>query len=401
MPTYKYQGVSPNGVKVSGVVTAADEKSAVFKIKESCAVVYKMEEQRSRDLGELFADRKIKLKVLSLVCNQFSIILGAGVPIVRSVRLVAEQTDDKRFRRILELVAEDVTAGKGLADSFADRGKALPTTFIETIRAGEESGNLEVAFKRLSNYYDKATKTRGRAVSAMIYPIIVILVAVIVVAVIMIYAVPTFSKTFAAMGTELPIYTRILIGLSDFLLEYGVFVLLGLMVITVAVKFYSGTERGREQFARMALKLPIAGRINLMTAASQYANTMSTMLAAGLPMATALRITSNSISNFVMGRAIRDCAGGVESGRRLSDCLREKKEFPELIAEMTTVGEETGELEMSLATIAEFYDNEVQLAVDRAISMLEPITIVFLALIVGVILLAVYMPMFDMYGTVM
>ena len=402
MPQFKYQGLSPNGVKVSGLIEAGSESSALEKIRDTCSVVTTLEpvNRLGGDIN-LFGPPKIKTKSLALLCNQFSIILGSGLPIMRTVELVADQTEDKNIRSILKLVAEDVGAGKSFADSFADRGGQLPKTFIETLRAGEETGNLEFAFKRLSTYYDKMGKTRAKAVSAMIYPSIVIIVAIIVVIVIMVVAVPKFTSSFASMGTSLPVPTKILIGMSDFFVDYGIILLVVIAFVTLLLKIYGKTVNGKMNFAKLALKAPVLGKINRMSASSQYANTMATMLVSGIPMVTSLHITSGAINNYLMSTIVEECAGGVETGKRLGDCLLQHEQFPKMMSEMTLVGEETGELEQSLSAIAEYYDNEVDLATSRAISMLEPFTIIFLAGIVALILLAVYLPMFGMYDSMM
>lgn len=399
MPTYKYEALSPGGAKVSGVVDAFDEMDAVVRIKENCSVVTSVKEVRGKGLSTIFAPRTTE-KALSLVCTQFAIILGAGLPIVRCVELTASQTADKVLRKLLTEVAADVFAGHSLADSFEMRGSFLPPTFIETIRAGEESGQLETSFRRLGTYFENRSKTKGKVYSALIYPGFVICVGIVVVAVIMIYAVPVFSSTFASMGSDMPGITRLLINLSEFMVKYILVIVAVLAALIIGIKLYSHSAKGRMKFGRLALRLPAVGKVNLMNGASQFANTMSTMLSSGLPIANAITATGRSLSNAALSEQVLDMVAGVESGRPLGACMRDSSLFPPLLVEMTAVGEETGSMESTLEVIGDYFDNEVSVAVARMLSLLEPILILVLAVFVVGILMAVYLPIFSMYGGV-
>lgn len=400
MPTYKYKAISLDGAPVSGVMEAYDEFAAVDRIKETCAVVTKLTEVRRSDEGkELFGRPKIQHKVLAMVSSQFSIILTAGLPIVRAVELIAGQTSDRQMRRILQAVAADVAAGHSLAQSFENKGGAqLPTTFIETVRAGEDSGTLDHAFAKLHTYYDKSAKIKAKVVSAMAYPIFLCIVAVIVVMIIMVRAVPVFVGLFEGMGTALPAPTRILIAVSNFFSDYNLFLLLGVALIVIACKLWQRTEDGKRFFARLSLKLPILGRVNVMKGASQFANTMATMLAAGIPMVKAVTATGKAMDNYVMGMETLETVSGIEQGKRLGVCMKNGEFFPPLLVEMTAVGEETGSMEATLDVIGAYFDTEVEQQSTRALSLLEPSIIVVLALFVVFILLAVYLPLFSMYG---
>lgn len=400
MTIFKYRALSESGAELDGVMEAYDEFEAVAKIKQNCPVVLSIKEVPKRESKDLFSPRKVKDKSLSLVCSQFSIILSAGLPMIRSVQLVADQTTDKHLKKILMEVAEDVDAGRSLAESFESRGPALPTTFIETIRAGEESGTLERSFAKLHDYYEKSSKTHDKVTSALIYPAFLICVAVVVIIILMVFAVPVFTSTFEEMEIELPLPTRIVIGTSNFATHYWMFVLAGAALLALGLKIYSATERGRRQFAQIKLKLPLIGQVQQMNAAAQFANTMSTILTAGLPMTRTLHITGKVLDNYFIGLQVIDMVGGVEEGKRLAACMRDCPELPSLLVEMTGVGEETGSLESTLDTIGEFYDNEVQVSVSRMLSLIEPSIIVVMALMVGLIVLAVFLPMFSMYGSV-
>lgn len=401
MTTYKYEAISASGVPITGVIQAQDRSDAVIKLKETCTIVNKLTEVSDEpDILKKAKSQKINEKNLSLVCKQFAIILTAGLPIVRTCELVAGQTEDKVLRKILTDVAGDVQGGYGLANSFQLHGPKLPNTFIETIRAGEESGNLEAAFERLSNFYAKKSKIRSKVISALTYPAFVMVVAVIVIIVIMVFAVPTFASTFASMGMDLPLPTRILIGMSDFFTKYGLILLLLIVAAAVAIHIYGKTELGGEKLGEIKLRIPILGKVQLMNAASQFANTFSTMLASGLPVVRALTITAGTMSNRYLSRSVKNSIAGVESGFTVGDCLRKEHKLPDLLIEMTGVGEQSGSLEETLSVVGEYYDNEVETTTNRAIGLLEPIIICVLAVFVVLVLLAVYLPMFSMYDTI-
>ena len=401
MQTYKYKAISKDGAKVSGVVQAFDEYAAVTKIKETCSVVTRISEVRGnkRERRELTLGG-ISEKSLAIMCSQLSIILGTGLPIVRAVELVAEQTADKGLKKILTETAEDVAAGFGLAQSLHNKGKDLPITFIETVRSGEESGTLDVAFQRLHAYYDKAYKVKGRVRAAMTYPLFTLVVAVVVVIIIMVVAVPAFTTSFDAMGVELPGVTRALIAISNFFTKFWAPLTALIAGGLLARKLYGRTEKGRIAQSRSRLKLPVLGQLDRMRTASQFAHTMSTLLAAGLPMLKAVSVTGKILDNYWVGCELSKQIPKLEEGRTLNDCLRTSAVLPDLLVEMAGIGEETGSMESTLDIIGSYYDNEVELATQKALSLLEPIIICVLAGIVIFILLSVYLPMFSLYGNI-
>jgi len=397
--TYKYKAISRDGAKVSGVVEAFDEYAAVARIKETCSVVTGIVRVQDRAEGQKdWTLGKISEKSLAVMCSQFAIILSAGLPIVRTVELIADQTSDKALKRILQQAASDVAAGFGLAQSFENKGKNLPATFIETVRSGEESGTLDTAFEKLHAYYDKSSKLRGKVTAAMTYPLFTIVVAIAVIAVIMVKAVPTFVSSFASMGIALPAPTRALIAMSGFFTRY--WALLAMLVAggVIVWKFWGRTERGRLWQHRRKLKIPVLGKLNRMKAASQFANTMSTLLSAGLPMVRSVHITARVLDNYWIGSEISRQLPKLEEGKTLGSCLKSADVLPELLTEMAAVGEETGTMESTLDVIGVYYDNETELLSQRALSLLEPIVICILAAFVVFILLSVYLPMFSLYG---
>ena len=349
----------------------------------------------SRDIG----GSRINMKAFTVMCSQFAIILQAGIPIARTVHLIADKTTDKVLKRILTQVADDVEAGRSISASFEERGgKLLPPTFVDTIRAGEETGSIDTAFGTMHRHLDKQTRMGARVRGALAYPVFVLFIAVIVVIVIMVKVVPTFTAIFDSYGAELPGITKALIAISHFFSRWWM-VLLGIgIVIYIAYKLYGNTEDGRLNLARTARKLPVLGNINELNSASQFANSMATMLSAGLPLTRAISITAKVIDNYFVSQEIGKLSGRLEEGHGLGVSLRESACMPDILTDMVAVGEETGELQATMETVASYYDNELEQAINAAIAKLEPTLLVFMAVVAGFIVIAVYMAMFSMYS---
>jgi len=402
MPTYKYEGAYSSGEKVSGVVEAVSKDEAVAQIRKTCEVVLSLKEiPRVAAREPLDRFHKISAKSLALTCQQFSIIIKAGLPLVQTVDLVADQCADKKLAALLRQVSEDVSNGWSLSYSFSQRGaKVLPVTFREAVRAGEESGDLLSSFQRMSKYYDRMNKTRESVTSALIYPALVILVAVVVAGIIMVYAVPTFTSMFESLGGELPWVTRALIAVSGFFRKYILVLIALIALILFFIRLYGLTEKGGRRLARAQLKLPVIGKIVLMAGASQFAHTMATLLASGMPILSAIDGSGRTVTNRCMSDEILDTLPGVEGGRSLGECMGYAQELPAMLVQMTAVGEATGTLQYTLEVLAEYYDNEVDVRTKRAIGLLEPAILIVLAVFVMFILLAVYLPLFSMYGSI-
>jgi len=400
--TFKYQAISKNGEKVSGVVEAFNEPDAVERIKQTCNVVLRLAEVKSKRTGFLnmeIGKPKLNAKAFTVMCSQFAIILRAGIPIARTVHLIADKTSDKPLKNMLVQVAEDVEAGRSIASAFAERGdKLLPQIFIETIRAGEESGSLDRSFETMYLHYDKQTKIRGKVKSALAYPVFVLLVAIVVVIVLMAKVVPTFTAIFESYGSELPGITRLLVNISNFFKDYYLVMFAVIAAAIILYKIFSNTETGRLKLAQLGLKIPIFGNINVLNAASQFANSMATMLGAGLPMVKCVSITAKVMNNYHVSQEIGKITGKLEEGSGLGVSLRETECMPDILVDMTAVGEETGELEETLHTIAGYYDTELEMAINSALGKLEPAILVGLGVIAGFIVIAIYVAMFEMYN---
>lgn len=397
MGNFKYTAKSKSGELIHGVVEADDQFEAVAKIKQTCPVIVEIEEtSRGEGLtGPML--KRIDDKNLSLMCDRFSMLIQVGLPIVDAVSMLARQMEDKNISHILRDIAKDVSMGRSLYASFSSRHGVFPTTFLESVKSGEESGDLDKTFARLKTHYERTSKTKDKVISALTYPALTLVVAFLVVIVIMVVAVPMFTKTFEQMGTEMPGVTLMLIAMSNFLINYGVYLVMFLGAALMALRVYARTERGAETFAALTLAIPIIGKVVQLSAASQFAHTMSMMLSSGMPILRCLETSGKGIGNYVMRRDILNAIEEVEEGKSLGVCLGKSEYLPSILVEMTAMGEQTGTLETTLDAVGSFYDNEVELATQRALSVLEPALIGVLAAIVVFILFAVYLPMFSMY----
>ena len=383
------------------MIEGYNELDAAERIKETCDVVLRMKEVRdkngflSRDIG----GTKLDMKAFTVMCSQFAIILRAGIPIARTVHLIADKTTDKVLKRILTQVADDVEAGRSISSSFEERGgKLLPATFVDTIRAGEETGSIDTAFRTMHRHLDKQTRMSARVRGALAYPVFVLFIAVVVVIVIMVKVVPTFTAIFDSYGAELPGITKALIAISHFFARYWLVLLMIAIALFLFYKLYGNTEEGRLKFAVLGRKLPVLGNINELNSASQFANSMATMLSAGLPLTRAISITARVIDNYFVSQEIGKLSGRLEEGHGLGTSLRDSACMPDILTDMVAVGEETGELQSTMETVASYYDNELEEAINAAIAKLEPTLLIFMAVVAGFIVIAVYMAMFSMYS---
>ncbi|MEE0744840.1 MAG: type II secretion system F family protein [Blautia faecis] len=402
MATYKYTAISKDGVKVSGVVEGFNEFDAVDRIKQDCDIVLKLTEVEEKKPGLLSMEiggNRLNAKAFSLMCAQFSIILQSGIPIGRTVRLIGDKMTDKKLKGILKKVAEDVEAGRSVAASFQERGgKLLPAVFIETIRAGEESGNLSKAFETMYQHYDKQVKMRAKVRNALIYPVFVLALAVVVVIVLMVKVVPTFMDIFASYDAELPLITQSLILISNFFRKYIFLIIVVFAAIALIFKLYANTEKGRMNVAKLALKIPVLGNVSLLSAASEFAANLTTLIGAGLQLTRAVSITARVINNYYISQCVGKMTSRLEEGYTLGECMREADCLPDILVDMTAVGEETGELESTLHTVSGYYESELDMAVQDVLKKLEPTLLIGMAVIAGYIVLAVYIAMFQMYS---
>ena len=403
MITYKYSAVSKDGMKVNGVIEGYNEMDAIDRIKADYDIVLKvtpMEEAKESILTRELGGTKLNNKEFTVMCSQFAIIIKSGIPIARAVTLVYEKTTDKALKKLLKKVSTDVEGGRSLAASFEENGSGLlPQTFIESIRAGEESGNLDTAFESMYEHFDKQTKIGAKVKGALMYPAFVLVLGIVVVIVMMVKVIPTFINIFDGLDAELPAITKSLIAVSTFFQHYWALLAVIAIVGFIAYKVYGNTEEGRIKLAKNSLKLPVLGNIQQLNAASQFSNTLVTMIDAGLPLTKAVSITAKALDNYYISQEVGKMTGQIEEGHTLGDAMRDSGCMPDILTDMTAVGEESGELSETLSTIAAYYDSELATAISEALAKLEPTILVVIAAFAGYVVIAIYVAMFSMYGS--
>ena len=284
-----------------------------------------------------------------------------------------------------------------MASALEQYSERFPLTFIETIRAGEQSGTLDRSFDRLHKYYDKAYKTTEKIRSALMYPMFVVAVAVVVLIIVMAKVIPTLANVFADLGGNLPLMTRMMIGFSDFFEKWWLVMLGVLFLIWAGLKFFGRTKEGKIWKAKAALTVPLVGMINQMSSAAQFANTMSVLLAAGITLDQAVETTARVMDNALFQEEVHSMKDGIEQGRSLTECLQNRPYFPQTMIDMCSIGEETGELEENLENVADYYSNEADYRSQRLLTMLEPALLVMLSFFAGFIVISIYLPIFTMY----
>ena len=401
MISYSYRAFTAGGTEAQGMVQAMDEYNAVLQIRDQYPVIKSLKPIHNSRMQKLLTmelgSKKIKSKSLAMMCSQFAITLKSGMPIVRAMDMIARQTEDKRLKKILTAVSEDVAAGNMVASCFEKYKESFPPTFIETVRAGEQSGTLDRSFEKLQSYYEKSYKTTEKIRSAMTYPIFVVCVAIVVLIVVMAKVIPTLAATFSDLGGDLPLITKVMIDCSTFFAHWWMVMIIFLLAMIVGWKCISRTEKGERFAAKLAISLPVIGRINCLNGAAQFANTMSVMLASGLTLDRAAATTAKTIDNYLLRKDVFDMIGRIEEGRSLGRCIRDTKHFPANLKEMCSVGEETGELDQTLNVVGNYFTNEADHATKQAIAKLEPALLVMLAIFAGFIVFAIYLPIFTMY----
>lgn len=403
MPNFSYRALGRDGKEVRGVLQAESETAAAARIRDSYPVLLHISRQAEKKktlsgiLQTEIGNKKIGAKALSILCSQFAIMLRSGISVSRAMQMLAGQCEDKRLRKVMDEASKEVAAGTTVAAALEQHQERFPLTFIETIRAGEQSGTLTQSFEHLNRFYDKAYKTTEKIKSALTYPIFVVIIAVVVVIIVMAKVIPTLASVFADLGGELPLLTRMLIGTSNFFARWWLLMLGALAVFLFVYRTYTRTGLGRIQKAKVELSLPLVGIINRMNTAAQFANTMSVLLAAGITLDHAVETTAKVIDNALISDEVRSMRATIEQGRSLTDCLRGKKYFPQTMIDMCSVGEETGELEETLENVADYYANEADYRIQRLLAMLEPTLLVLLAIFAGIIVISIYLPIFTMY----
>ena len=405
MPTFAYSGRTRTGQTVTGERIADTMDAAVSALRREQIMVTRIDPAKAAAKAEAKAEAKpgapkpgkgVPAKNLAIFTRQFSVMIDAGLPLVQCLDILGKQEPHKNFSAVILKVREDVESGAALADSMKKHPKTFDALYSNMIAAGEAGGILDTILKRLAVYIEKNVKLKGEVKSAMIYPIAVIVIAALVVGAILWKVIPTFASLFQGLGAELPLPTRVVIAASDFVVAWGWLIIIGLGVMGYLLRRYYATEGGRHTIDAIMLKVPILGNILRKVAVARFCRTLSTLLSSGVPILDGLDITARTSGNAIVEKAILTTRTGIERGETVSGPLKETGVFPSMVVQMINVGETTGALDTMLSKIADFYEDEVDSAVAGMLTLLEPIMIAFLGVVVGGIVIAMYMPIFDL-----
>jgi type IV pilus assembly protein PilC len=397
MATFAFSGRTRAGQTITGERAADNMDAAVAALRRDQILVTQISPTKEKAAKEKkVKDKAVAAKNLAIFTRQFSVMIDAGLPLVQCLEILGNQEEDKNFAAVILSTRGEVESGATLADAMRKHPKAFDALFTNMIAAGEAGGILDTILKRLAVYIEKAVKLKGQVKSAMIYPIAVILIAAVVVGVILWKVIPTFANLFAGLGAELPLPTRVVIALSNNLVRFGPFLIVGLVAAGWGFKAYYGTPGGRKTIDKITLKLPVLGVLMRKIAVARFCRTLSTLLASGVSILEALDITARTSGNAVIEEAILTTRKSIERGETIAAPLKETNVFPSMVVQMIGVGEATGALDTMLSKIAEFYEEEVDVAVAGLLTLLEPIMIALLGGVVGGIVIAMYMPIFDL-----
>lgn len=401
MPVYLWEGKNRNNQIQKGELEAPTEDAVRAQLNRLRIVPNKIK-KKPKDLFEsvAFLQPKVKEKDIIIFCRQFSTMIDAGLPIIQCLDILQAQQENATFKKMLKTIKDAVESGVTLADSLKKYPKHFDSLFVNMIAAGEAGGILDVILKRLSNYMEKAAKLKGKVKGAMVYPAITIFVAVLVVAVILVFVIPVFQEMFAEFGSGLPAPTRIVIAMSEFVKSKIHWMIVGLILFAIMFKKYYGTDKGRLTVDALMLKMPVVGILIRKVAVAKFTRTMGTMLSSGVAILEALDIVAKTAGNRVVENAIYNVRSGISEGRTMADPLQVSGVFPAMVCQMIAVGESTGALDAMLEKIADFYDEEVDQAVENLTAMIEPVMIIFLGIVVGGLIVAMYLPIFKMAGAI-
>jgi type IV pilus assembly protein PilC len=398
MPTFEWKG--RRGDKIEGGVLIAENKEAVrTRLRRQQIVVTQVREQ-GKEIAFPLLRGGVSQKELAIFTRQFSVMIDAGLPLVQCIEILSTQADNKVFQKVLMQVRQDVESGSTLADSMRKHPRAFDDLYCNMIAAGEAGGILDTILQRLANYIEKAVKLRRAVRSAMIYPAAVLSIAGLVVMIILWKVIPTFAALFAGLGAELPMPTRIVIALSNFVGRYIILLVIVVIAGIYAIKKYHDTYKGRRVLDGILLKIPIIGVVLRKIAVARFCRTLATLVSSGVPILEALEITAKTSGNAIIEDAIMATRKSIEEGKTISEPLKDTDVFPPMVVHMIAVGEQTGALDAMLSKIADFYEDEVDAAVENMLTLMEPVMILFLGIVIGGIVVSMYLPMFSLLSKI-
>lgn len=399
MASYTYTALTPAGKQTKGTISADNREDALTRLRGNGVTVINLGEAGvlNQEVSVSFLQKKPKPREMAIFCRQMVSILSAGVSMNDALLMLEEQTENKLLQEAIGGCRKQIEGGSSLAEAMSQY-KVFPSIFCTMVAAGEESGSLELSFDRMADRFEKDSKLKALIKKATTYPIVVAIVAVVVVAIMMTVVVPKFEDILAQLGSDLPGITKVVVAISHFFQNNILLILIALAIVIAGLQFWKRTDSGRHILDNIKLRAPLFGKLTTKTACAGMARTLSTLLAAGVPMLEALEITANTMGNIHFKEALLEVKTEVAVGTELSEALRRTRLFPPLVYHMASIGEQTGDLVGMYGKIADYYDEEVQQTTEQVMAALEPMIIVVLAAIVGTIVISLILPMANMYG---
>ncbi|MDM0478573.1 type II secretion system F family protein [Clostridium perfringens] len=400
MANFKYKAINSEGQRIEGSQSADSESQVREMLLSNQYYPLSIEKENSKNKSSFSFDRKVKLKDIAVFCRQFYVMLDSGLSIGKTLNILIEQDEKPKLREALIGVNSDIKRGETLASSMGKRKDVFPKLLTSMIDAGERSGNLDIILKRMAEYYEKETKIRGKIKSAMIYPIVLGVVAIIAITFILTFVMPTFVQMFEENNVELPMSTKMVLGTSKMLGKYGVIFFLVLVIGIILLGKYLKSEEGQYKLSVINLKLPVIKNLTQKIVVSRFTRTMGIVSSSGMSLVTSLEIVASVVGNKIAEKELLKVKEKVLKGEGLGDSIMNIKIFPPMLASMVKVGEEAGSLDSILDKTADFYDDELEREIQTVTALIEPAMIVIMGVIIGFLLISILTPMFKMYNSI-
>ncbi len=401
MTVFLWQGKDRKGKKVKGEIEALSESMVILGLRKKGLTQLKVKKKpKEINITLPFLKGRVPEKNIVVFTRQFATMINAGLPIIQCLEIQSSQQDHKEFQQVLTSIKENVEKGETLAEALRHHPKVFDPLYCNMVDAGEMGGALDVILNRLAFFMEKNMKLKKKVKGALVYPASVMTVAVIVVAIMMIFVIPSFQKMFSGFGADLPWLTQVVVNISHFMRTNILFMIIGLIIVIFAFKQTYKTTKGRTFFDRTFLKLPVFGILLRKVAVAKFTRTLGTMISSGVPILTSLEIVAKTAGNIIIENAILATKDSISQGKTIAELLGDSGIFPPMVVQMISVGESTGALDDMLNKIADFYDDEVDAAVGALTSMIEPLMMVFLGTVLGTIIVAMYLPIFQLGSVV-
>ncbi|WP_415305862.1 type II secretion system F family protein [Clostridium perfringens] len=400
MANFKYKAINSEGQRIEGSQSADSESQVREMLLSNQYYPLSIEKENSKNKISFSFNRKVKLKDIAIFCRQFYVMLDSGLSIGKALNILIEQGEKPKIREALIGVNGDLKRGETLANSMRKRKDVFPNLLTSMIDAGERSGNLDIILKRMAEYYEKETKIRGKIKSAMIYPIVLGVVAIIAITFILTFVMPTFVQMFEENNVDLPMSTKMVLGTSKMLGKYGIIIFLILVTAIILLGKYLKSEEGQYKLSIINLKIPVIKKLTQKTIVSRFTRTMGIVSSSGMSLVTSLEIVASVVGNKIAEKELLKVKEKVLKGEGLGDSIMKIKIFPPMLASMVKVGEEAGSLDSILDKTADFYDDELEREIQTATALIEPAMIVVMGIIIGFLLISILTPMFKMYNSI-